>query len=204
MFLKVRINDPLRLLPQGVDGPLTPRKLLVGVMYANGAYQGAGNISADSAGRDYRLVIPAGTPFKLWLFSRDIALADAKGNAIGTSGAQTSFQAEAGQDQVFTFTVTGPSVSFVNYDIDGQPDPTLTVVRGQTYNFTLVNCGIHPFRIQSTQGFGGTLCAESQEGKGTRMIVRLPVVTSGEAIAVDSASPLKLAGIHFGGAKHGS
>ena len=109
MFLKVRINDPLRLLPQGVDGPLTPRKLLVGVMYANGAYQGAGNISADSAGRDYRLVIPAGTPFKLWLFSRDIALADAKGNAIGTSGAQTSFQAEAGQDQVFTFTVTGPA-----------------------------------------------------------------------------------------------
>jgi hypothetical protein len=107
VFLKVRINDPLRLLPQGVEGPWTPRKLLVGVMYANGAYQGAQNTGADAAGRDYQLVIPAGTAFKLWLFSTDIALTDATGNAVGTSGAQIPFQAAAGQDQVFTFTVSG-------------------------------------------------------------------------------------------------
>jgi signal transduction histidine kinase len=54
------------------------------------------------------------------------------------------------------------------------------------------------------QGFGGTLCAESHEGRGTRMIVRLPIVSSGEAIAADSASPLKLAGVHFGGEERGS
>jgi hypothetical protein len=53
-----------------------------------------------------------------------------------------------------TFTVTG--VCCANYDIDGQPNPTLTVVRGQTYNFKLVDCAIHPFNIQSTQGLGGT------------------------------------------------
>ena len=53
-----------------------------------------------------------------------------------------------------TFTVTG--VCCENYDIDGQPDPTLTVVRGQTYDFNLVNCDFHPFNIQSTQGIGGT------------------------------------------------
>jgi hypothetical protein len=109
VFLKVRINDPLRLLPQGVEGPWTPRKLLVGVMYANGAYHGAQNTGADTAGRDYQLVIPTGTAFKLWLFSTDIALTDARGNAVGTSGAQIPFQAAAGQDQVFTFTVSGPA-----------------------------------------------------------------------------------------------
>jgi hypothetical protein len=51
------------------------------------------------------------------------------------------------------FTVTG---AFPVYDIDGQSNPTLTVVRGLTYDFNLINCDFHPFNIQSTQGFGGT------------------------------------------------
>jgi hypothetical protein len=54
-----------------------------------------------------------------------------------------------------TFTVTGVGLS--SYNIDGQSNPTLTVVRGQTYSFTCDNCTGHPFRVQSTQGFGGTL-----------------------------------------------
>jgi len=53
-----------------------------------------------------------------------------------------------------TFTVTG--VCCDHYDIDGQRNPTLTVVRGQTYDFKLVDCLDHPFNIQSTQGIGGT------------------------------------------------
>lgn len=54
-----------------------------------------------------------------------------------------------------TFTVTG--VFPTHYVINGQSDPTLTIARGQTYNFTCDNCDFHPFRIQSTQGFNGTL-----------------------------------------------
>jgi hypothetical protein len=72
-----------------------------------------------------------------------------------------------------TFTVTG--VCCVNYDIDGQPDPTLTVVRGQTYNFNLVNCDIHPFNIQSTQGFGGTRYSNVTNNGGTSGTVTLTV-----------------------------
>jgi hypothetical protein len=110
VFLKVRINDPQRLLPRTLDGPLTPRKLLVGVLYANGAYQGALNTGVDSAGRNYQLAIPAATAFKLWLFSRDVTLTDANGDSVTTNGPQNSFQAAVGQDQLFTFTVAGPSV----------------------------------------------------------------------------------------------
>ena len=113
VFLKVRVNDPVGLLPQVVDGPWTPRKLLVGVTYANGAYQGAQNTSVDSAGRDYQLIVPVGSAFKLHMFSRDVALANSAGNAVadtvGSSAAQVGFQAAAGQDQAFTFTVAGPA-----------------------------------------------------------------------------------------------
>jgi hypothetical protein len=109
VYLKVRINDPQRLLPQTADGPLTPRKLLVCVLYANGAYHGAVNTAIDSAGRDYQLAVPTATAFKLWLFSRDIALIDANGGSVTANGPQNSFQAAAGQDQSFTFTVAGPA-----------------------------------------------------------------------------------------------
>jgi hypothetical protein len=109
VFLNVRINDPQRLLPQTLDGPLTPRKLIVGVLYANGAYQGALNTAIDSAGRNYQLAIPTATPFMLWLFSRDLALTGANSASIAANGPQNSFQAAAGQDQLFTFTVAGPA-----------------------------------------------------------------------------------------------
>jgi hypothetical protein len=72
-----------------------------------------------------------------------------------------------------TFTVTG--VCCDHYDIDGQPNPTLTVVRGQTYNFNLVNCAIHPFNIQSTQGFGGTRYSNVANNGGTSGTVTLTV-----------------------------
>jgi len=107
VFLTVRVNDPQHLLAQSLDGPLTPRKLLVGVLYANGAYQGAVNGGFDAAGRDYQLAIPTGMPFKLWLFTRDLALTDASGASVTTNGPQSSFQAAVGQDQLFTFTVAG-------------------------------------------------------------------------------------------------
>jgi len=111
VFLDVRINDPLQLLPQAVDGGLRPRKMVVGVVYANGAYQGAQNTDAGTTGRDYQMTVPAGTPFKLWLFSRDVALTDASGNPVASSGAQVPFQAVAGQEQTFTFTVAGPAIA---------------------------------------------------------------------------------------------
>jgi len=110
VFLNLRINDPLSLLPQAVDGLWTPRKLLVGVTYGTGAYQGAQSTGVDAAGRDYRLIIPAGVPFKVRVYSRDVSVADAGGNALPPSAAAPPFQASAGQDQTFTFTVTGPAV----------------------------------------------------------------------------------------------
>ena len=72
-----------------------------------------------------------------------------------------------------TFTVTGVCCSF--YDIDAQHNPTLTVVRGQTYNFNLIDCDFHPFNIQSTSGIGGTRYSSVTNNGGTSGTVTLTV-----------------------------
>jgi hypothetical protein len=109
VYLNVRVNDPMGPLPQVVDGPWTPRKLLVGVAYGKGAYQGAQNTSVDPDGRSYQLIVPTGRKFLLRLYSADVALADAAGAAVGAPAAGYAFEASAGQDQSFTFAVSGPS-----------------------------------------------------------------------------------------------
>jgi hypothetical protein len=109
VFLNVRVNDPMALLPQVVDGPWTPHKLLVGVTYGTGAYQGVRNTAVDSSGHSYQLIVPVGIPFSLALYSTDVALTDANGATVAAPGAGVPFQASAGQDQNFTFTVSGPA-----------------------------------------------------------------------------------------------
>jgi len=79
------------------------------VTYGVGAYQGAQNTGLDAAGRDYQLIIPAGTPFQVRVYSRDVAVADPGSNALPASSTAPPFQASAGQDQTFTFTLTGPA-----------------------------------------------------------------------------------------------
>jgi hypothetical protein len=107
--LKVRINDPKGLLPKEKDGPMRAGNLKVGVNFRNGAYLGAANTSVDSAGRDYQMTIPAGERLRLWLYSLHVTLTDAAGKPVDVSGALIPFQASAGIDQVFTFTVSGPA-----------------------------------------------------------------------------------------------
>ncbi len=106
-FLNVRVNDPARLLPHELDGPWTLRRLLVGVKYARGAYQGAHDIGMDSMGHDYQLIIPVGTPLMLWLFSRDLALVDGNGRKVSMPESNIQFLAGPG-DQTFTFTTSKP------------------------------------------------------------------------------------------------
>jgi hypothetical protein len=53
-----------------------------------------------------------------------------------------------------TFNVTGGD--FINYTINGLPDPGFTLERGVTYVFQLSNVAIHPFWIKSSLGLGST------------------------------------------------
>jgi len=108
VFLNVRINDPLHLLPQVIDGPMRAGNLIVGVKFRNGAYLGAKNASVDAGGRNYQIIIPAGEALNLWLFSRHVALTDAAGNLVNVSGAPIPFQASPSVDQAFAFRVSGP------------------------------------------------------------------------------------------------
>jgi hypothetical protein len=108
-FLKVRIIDPKGLLPKEKDGPLRAGNLIVGVNFRNGAYLGATNTTVDPAGRDYEIIVPVGERLALWLYSLHVALTDSAGKPVSSPGATIPFQASAGIDQVFIFTVSGPA-----------------------------------------------------------------------------------------------
>jgi hypothetical protein len=105
-LLKVRINDPQRLIPQTKDGPLGG-PFIVGVKFGRGAFIGAENTGLDPAGRDYQMAIPVGQQLYLWIFSHRFSLTDAANKAVDVSGVPAAFQASATADQVFTFTVSG-------------------------------------------------------------------------------------------------
>ncbi|MCW5979791.1 MAG: carboxypeptidase regulatory-like domain-containing protein [Bryobacteraceae bacterium] len=107
VFLRVHVNDPVGLLPMLDLGTMSRRNLIVGVRFGKGAFLGARETNTDKTGFDYEMVIPAGEPLSLWVFSRHVTLTDSKGSAVDNSGAMIPFQAVAGQDQSFTLNVTG-------------------------------------------------------------------------------------------------
>jgi hypothetical protein len=80
------------------------------VVFGSGAFLAADIASVDRSGRDYQMTIPAGIPLKLWVFSRHVTLTDSRGLSVDNSGGKIPFQAAAGQDQVFTLTVSGPDL----------------------------------------------------------------------------------------------
>jgi hypothetical protein len=111
VFLNVQINDPQGLLAQSVPSLMSAGGLVVGVRFGNGAFLGAPSTSVGSTARSYQMPVPAGVPLGLWLFSHQVVLTDSGGKAVSTPGALIPFQAATGQDQSFTFTVSGPAAA---------------------------------------------------------------------------------------------
>ena len=62
--------------------------------------------------------------------------------------------ASAAASTAQTFNVTGGNN--INYTVDGQGDPSLTLERGVTYVFQLSNVSFHPFWIKSSSGIGSS------------------------------------------------
>jgi len=107
VYLAVRVNDPQRLLPTSAETLFDTPRLIVGVVFGNGAFLAAPQISADMGGRNYEVAVPTGAPLYLWLFSRHVALADAQGKAFPLAGAAVPFNAAPGAGQSFTINVSG-------------------------------------------------------------------------------------------------
>jgi hypothetical protein len=107
VFLRVRVNDPIRLLPSSESSPLAPAHLIVGVFFGTGASLAAQRVGADAGGQDYRMAIPAGVPLDLWVVSGFVSLADQNGAALKSTGTRIPFEAVPGVDQTFTIAVTG-------------------------------------------------------------------------------------------------
>ena len=92
---------------------------------------------------------------------------------VATSGSYndlTDKPSIAGGGAELTFTITASGTTDYLFSGNGftapTPDPTLTLVRGQTYRFNNTS-GLHPFQIQSTQGQGGTPYADGVTGNNT-------------------------------------
>lgn len=115
VFLNVEVNDALGLVPATQVTSFQRAKLLVGIYYANSAYLGLPTTEAVNGIHGYKTVIPTGVPLSLWLFSKDVGVTDVNGNPVALStGSLIPFQATAGQDQAFTFAVSGPAAATSN------------------------------------------------------------------------------------------
>ena len=110
VFLNLHIDDPDGLLPKTMDSAFGGG-ISAGVIFGTGAYLGARNISVDASGRDYQIAVPAGAPLTLWLHSVRFTFVDSGGHTVPVSGARVPFQAAAGLNKGFTFTVSGRAVA---------------------------------------------------------------------------------------------
>lgn len=108
VYLQVTLNDPQGLLPVSAGAPLTPPHIIVGVLFGTGAFLAAQRTAAGSGTQTYSMVVPAGMSLTLWLQSLYVALADANGNALDSSGAEILFTSGTGVSSTFTINVTGP------------------------------------------------------------------------------------------------
>lgn len=107
VLLRVRINDPKGLLATEKVTALGGGRLIVGVRFRSGAFLGSEAVSPFPGGQEFRMVVPAGLPCGLWLFSRSLLLDDSSGARLTARGTLFPFQAKVGGDEIFTFTASG-------------------------------------------------------------------------------------------------
>lgn len=107
VFLKVRVDDPLGLLPRFRRSPLDFPHLTVGVVFGRGAFLAASEVNVDNAGRDFRMAVPEAMPLQLSVASQYVMLKDSLGASLDSQESRLPFQAAAAQDQAFRFSVSG-------------------------------------------------------------------------------------------------
>jgi hypothetical protein len=129
------VTGPLGI--PGPTGPLGPTGPSGGPTGPDGAIGPTGPAGADST-----VIGPTGPDGAIG----PTGPAGADSNVTGPAGADGADGAD-GETVVQNFQVTNNGVSA--YVIDGSDNPTLTLVRGNTYFFT-VNASGHPFWIQTT------------------------------------------------------
>ena len=150
-----------------------------GSSYANSDVDAHLNVSGASSGQilswngsDYAWVADqtggGGGSLTVADESVDLATAATKLNFVGDGitasgiGATKTITVTRAQNPIVTWTLTQSNNSTYGFSGDGFPttqnNPTLTLMRGQTYKFVINAAGSHPTRIQSTgaQAGGGT------------------------------------------------
>jgi hypothetical protein len=106
--VSIRVNDPGQLLAQN-EGKVPGAHLLLGVRNDAFGFRSASVASQDSGGRNYQVTIPFGESVNLVIASPFFSLANATGQALPTTGANTmQLLTPSGQTPpAITFGVTG-------------------------------------------------------------------------------------------------
>jgi len=92
--LKVRVNDPQRLL--SAETAISDGGLILGVQLEDGVFHRLNTTSTDLQGRDMQMTVPHDMPLRLWAFSRIAVVSDGDGNVIGENGSWLPFRIPTG------------------------------------------------------------------------------------------------------------
>jgi len=104
--IQVRLNDPGKIL--SANPGAMPRDVAIIVRGSNGGFYNARVSSIDSTGQYRQVTLPFDTPHTLTVRSDQLALLDAGGAAVPSSGhAQPVQVASSAAGAAFTFTVAG-------------------------------------------------------------------------------------------------
>jgi hypothetical protein len=105
--VRVHLQDPLNLVPSP-GTPISGPKVIVGVQTSRGNIQVADFVAKTTAGWDLAITVPTNMPLKLWLFSRELTVADQKGAPLNTSGPASGISFAPGTDGTdVTLRITG-------------------------------------------------------------------------------------------------
>jgi hypothetical protein len=105
--VRIHIQDPLQLMPSSgtvISGP----RVIAGVQTSGGSIHVADVIARTPAGWDLAITVPTNVPLRLWLFSRELTIADQHGVQLNTTGPASGIVFAPGPaDRDLTLRITG-------------------------------------------------------------------------------------------------
>src|SRR5439155_1432926 len=106
VHLSVRIDDPAGIRAAD-EGTVPGAHMLTGVRNARGFLLPM-SVSRNGNGHDHDMVVPAGAPAQLFVYSKNFAVSDETGKGVDkNAGVSVSVDAAASKAKPVKFTITG-------------------------------------------------------------------------------------------------
>jgi hypothetical protein len=103
--VSIRVEDPLRLLPPGVQ---ELPSLALGVLDQNDNFHPAQPVALDTTGRTFQVSVPFAKPMRFWAQSPKYTFTDAAGTPLNSAGLRIPFQVDLnGKPPSFILRIAG-------------------------------------------------------------------------------------------------